>query len=397
MVEPKKGEPLQKIPRAWWVKLTAYLAIWLLVLTVLSAQTSWGIDLPVTQAVVRVIRDWGPWILLGPLLWWLVKQFPLFGKRKWQHIGIHLLASVVMIALAEVLVAFAIYPVTQPLAEKAEMRTRDMMRALRGGKMRPAARVEDYRLRPREIGRKTQLWLLLYWVFVLIGTSVLQRRVAEERTRRALILKNDLTQARFREFQSRLNPHFLFNVLNSINALIGVDPEKAEQMVSQLSTLLRRVLTSSEKTLIPLSEELSLLRDYLSIEQVRFSDRLTITESIDETALVSQIPPLTLQPIAENAIKHGIEPKSDPSELQVIISKTDSGDTELVIADDGVGFSDPESSVEKEGFGIGLQSVRDRLENVFPGTSSLTVSHREDGGIRVTILIPSSLEETIHA
>lgn len=367
-----------------------YLAIWLVVLTALVAQTAWGVNLSWPQAIVRVVRDWVPWVILGPCLWWLVKRFPLFGEKRLRHLGMHFLASIVMAMLAETLVALVLYPATQPVLERASLSDRDLRREIRGVRPRPVIRKDAYSFRPRMFVRKAQIWFLLNWVFVLIGTAVLQRRSAEERARRALTLQNDLAEARLRELQSRLHPHFLFNALNSIAALIPMDPEKAEDMVSRLSMLLRRALASSEKPLIRLSEELSLLRDYLAIEQVRFPDRLSIEESIDEAALACLVPPLTLQPIAENAVKHGIEPKSDPSRLQIIARMVEAGFLELQIVDDGIG--DAAAKERSTGLGIGLQNVRERLETAFPGTSNLSVEHPDEGGTTVTIQLPTTNE-----
>ncbi|MEM1293934.1 MAG: histidine kinase [Verrucomicrobiota bacterium] len=365
-----------------------YLAIWFVLLVVLVAQTSWGTVLSWPLAMVKVVRIWAPWVVLGPLLWWLVKRFPLFGGSRIRHLGVHLLACLVMIALAEVLVAFVVFPITKPVLAQAIVSEQELARETRGNRPRPIIRNNDYRLRSRQMVRKAQLWLLLYWVFALISTAVLQRRAAEEKTRRELALQGDLVQARFRELQSRLNPHFLFNALNSIAALIQVDPEKAEEMVTRLSTLLRKVLASGEQLLIPLSKELSLLRDYLAIEQVRFPDRLSIVESIDEATLDCLVPPLTLQPIAENAIKHGIEPKGDPSQLE-IIAKLEVDRVTLEIIDNGIG-SNGES--QESGLGIGLQNVRGRLDTVFPGEAELSVNHPVDGGTAVAISIPKTEE-----
>ena len=111
----------------------------------------------------------------------------------------------------------------------------------------------------------------------------------------------------------------------------------------------------------------------------------TIEEEIEERTLTSSVPPLTLRPIAENAIKHGIEPKSEPSLLRSVARLTKDETVELIVENDGVGFVEAN---ESSGFGIGMQSVRDRLENVYPRESSLTVSHLEEGGTAVRIEIP---------
>ena len=147
-----------------------YLAIWLAVLIALVAQTRWGINLTWPQAMVRVIRDWIPWVILGPILWWLVKRFPIFGEKKWRNLVIHFLVSGLMAVVAETLVAFVIHPATQPVMEKASLSDRDLIREIRGNRRRPHLRQDEYRLRPKSLVRKAQIWFPLNWVFVLLGT-----------------------------------------------------------------------------------------------------------------------------------------------------------------------------------------------------------------------------------
>lgn len=371
--------------------MAAYLGIWMVILATLVVQRALSNQVSWPQAIVIVVRDWVPWVILGPWLWWFVKRFPLFGLQRLRNLGVHLLMSMVMVVLAETMVAFVLYPATQATMEKAELGQRDQRRVIRGVRRRPLVRSNDYQFRARTMARKAPAWFLLNWVFVLIGTTVLQKRVAEERTRRALALQRDLAHARLRELQSRLQPHFLFNALNSVSALIHSDVEKADEMLERLSSLLRRVLVSGEKSLIPLREELNLLRDYLAIEQVRFSDRLTVVESIEPETLSLFVPPMILQPLAENAVKHGIEPKSSPSTFQIVSKMR--GDQELVlrIIDDGVG---PDSGDSREGHGLGLENVRSRLENAFSETATLTLEFPDEGGTLVEMVIPLKKEET---
>ncbi|MEO0448188.1 MAG: sensor histidine kinase [Verrucomicrobiota bacterium] len=380
-------------------KAGLYLLVWVVVLSVIVTQFAWGTERAWVPVSARILRDWGPWMGLGPLLWWFVKRFPLFGGRRSQNVqnlGIHLAGCLLMIVVAEVIVALVIHPLTRPLLHRetqVQLSANEgdsSVRQPRESRPRPrakggGARDRDYRWRSRNFVRKVPLWLLLYWVFALIVTAILQRMAVEEKARRALALQNDLVEARFRELQSRLNPHFLFNVLNSIAALIHVDPPKAEEMVTRLSSLLRRVLASSEQTLVPLAEELSLLRDYLDIERERFPDRLTILEEVEKESLLCLIPPLTLQPIAENAIKHGIEPKREPSQLW-IQAKVRKERLAITIIDDGVGAG--HGRTRQMGMGMGLQNVIDRLENVFPGKSQVVLDHPSEGGTVVEIMIP---------
>lgn len=364
--------------------LLTYLGIWLVALTVLVIlQTSWGNGASWQEVFGAVLRNWLPWVVLGPVLWWLVKRFPLFGSKKWRNLAVHFAASLVMLLLAELLVAFVVHPATRPIFQQAAAEN-PQIREVRSNRRGPQLRQREYRLRPKPLARKFPAWFLLNWLFVLIGNALLQRRADEARKRRNLELQNELSQARLRELQNRLQPHFLFNTLNSVSALILVDPEKADDMVNRLSQLLRRVLQSSEKPLIPLREELDLLRDYLAIEQVRFSDRLSVQEFVEEETLGCLLPPLALQPLAENAIKHGIEPKSEPS-VFAVHTRIQAGLLHVQLIDDGIGG---ESKDHQGGFGIGTENVRRRLETAFPGEATLEVKFPDGGGTAVSILVP---------
>jgi len=386
---PNSPEPASTRPR-WIGRIVAYLGIWIVVLATLTVQRALWSEVSWPQAIIVVVRDWLPWVVLGPMLWWLVKRFPLFGKQRLRNFGLHLVISIVMVVLAETLVAFVIYPATQPAMEQAELSERDQRREIRGVRKRPFLRNNDYQFRTRTMVRKAPGWFLLNWVFVLIGTSVLQRRINEERTRKALALQRNLAEARLRELQSRLQPHFLFNALNSVSALIHTDVEKADEMLNRLSTLLRRVLVSGEKPLIPLREEMGLVQDYLAIEQVRYSDRLTVVETIDPETLSILVPPMILQPLAENAVKHGIEPKSTPSTLRVVSEKKESGELVIRIQNDGM---DPDTESESRGHGVGLENVRSRLENAFGDEAALTLRFPEEGGALVELVLPSEKKE----
>lgn len=388
--EDPSSSTVQRHP-PWGGRIGVYLGIWLIVLAALVVQRALGSQVSWPQSIVIVIRDWFPWVILGPLLWWLVKRFPLFGERRLRNFGVHLLISMAMVVVAETMVAFVLYPATQSTMEKAALAERDQRRENRGVRRRPLVRTNEYQFRTRTMARKAPSWFLLNWVFVLIGTTVLHKRAAEEKSRRALALQRDLAHARLRELQSRLQPHFLFNALNSVSALIHSDVDKADEMLDRLSTLLRRVLVSGEKSLIPLREELGLVEDYLAIEQVRFSDRLTVVHEIDPMTLGILVPPMILQPIAENAVKHGIEPKCSPSTLQIVSEVRGGKELVLQVIDDGIGSDSGES---RKGHGLGLENVRSRLENAFSEMATVSLEFPGDGGTLVEIVMPTTGEDT---
>ena len=194
-----------------------------------------------------------------------------------------------------------------------------------------------------------------------------------------------LSEARLMSLTRQMNPHFLFNTLNSVASLARTDPDKAREMIYRLSTILRRLLRKQE-AFVPLSEELSVIDDYLQIEQVRFAGRLQIEKSIDKETESVLIPSMILQPIVENSIKHGIEPKVGSGTVR-LGSSLKSGRLQIEIEDDGVGIphADMASLFQK---GIGLGNARERLEVLFGQDFQMAFEARAGGGVRVRVQIP---------
>ena len=195
-------------------------------------------------------------------------------------------------------------------------------------------------------------------------------------------LEVQLAQAQVQSLKLQLHPHFLFNALNTITALIGQDPHAAERMVSGLSDLLRLSLRHATEQEVPLERELEILQHYLEIQQIRFADRLTVRYDIDDTARHAMVPNLLLQPLVENAIRHGIAPRAAPG--TILVSAHVVGDmVRLSVEDDGVGPG-PSSGGE----GIGLRNTRARLERLYGNRHSLELRGGTDGGFVVRIDIP---------
>lgn len=194
-----------------------------------------------------------------------------------------------------------------------------------------------------------------------------------------------LSEARLMSLTRQMNPHFLFNTLNSVASLARTDPDKAREMIYRLSTILRRLLRKQE-AFVPLSEELSVIDDYLRIEQVRFAGRLQIEKNIDRESRDALVPSMILQPIVENSIKHGIEPKVGTGTVR-LGSSLKSGRLQIEVEDDGVGIphADMASLFQK---GIGLGNARERLEVLFGQDFQLAFEARAGGGVRVRVQIP---------
>ena len=177
--------------------------------------------------------------------------------------------------------------------------------------------------------------------------------------------------------KSQINPHFLFNTLNSISTLMGVDKIKARQMMSMLSEVIRYALDSNDEPSISLSEEISFIRNYMSIQQVRFGERLNYKEEIEQECLGVELPPMVLQPLVENSVKHGISPKEEGGTVTLSIFHKDD-QVQFEIKDDGVGINN-NSEYETSNSGVGLKNSNERLINMFNYKSRLKTSATENG------------------
>jgi two-component system, LytTR family, sensor kinase len=194
-----------------------------------------------------------------------------------------------------------------------------------------------------------------------------------------------LMQARLDALTSQINPHFLFNTLNSVSSLIRTDPHKARTMVLNLSRILRRLMRKHEN-FTPLREELKFIEDYLAIEMVRFGDKLRVQTSIDPETVDRLVPSMLLQPLIENSVKHGLGSKVDGGTLK-LSSRFSNGRLHLVVEDDGVGI--PEAKLahlfEK---GIGVSNVNERLKVLFGAEYRMWIDSKPDEGTRIEIEIP---------
>ena len=207
---------------------------------------------------------------------------------------------------------------------------------------------------------------------------------------REAILLQQITEAELRALRAQINPHFLFNSLNSIANLVMTNPSKAETMTLRLARVFRHVLANSVRPLVSLEEEVEFLRTYLQIEEARFGDRLRVEIIMDPAVTMEPIPSLILQPIVENALKHGLAPKPGPGHLW-IIADCKGDQLRLRVEDDGVGPGNGTSKRNRSNGhspGVGLQNVAQRLNALYQDQSRMTLEMRKAGGTCVTILLP---------
>jgi two-component system LytT family sensor kinase len=226
----------------------------------------------------------------------------------------------------------------------------------------------------------------------LIGARIealLAERERIERQAREAKLLQLAAESELKALRAQINPHFLFNSLNTIADLIVTDPVKAETITVLLAKVFRHVLLYSDRQLTAVSEEIEFLRTYLRIEEVRFGPRLSVCMDVDPAVSRARVPSLILQPVVENAIKHGLAPKIGPGHLHIRAGR-DGRFVKLEVEDDGVGFA-PQAP-ESERRGVGLKIIAERLKTLYSAGASLEFESAKTLGSRVTILIPLEAE-----
>jgi len=196
-----------------------------------------------------------------------------------------------------------------------------------------------------------------------------------------------LLKARMDALTSQINPHFLFNTLNTVSSLIRFDPDMARGVVLKLSNILRRLLRKSE-TFVPLREELEFIDDYLDIEVIRFGrDKLQIFKEVDPETLDTFVPSMLLQPMVENSIRHGLAPRLEGGQIHIRTHHRD-GRLSIEVADNGMGIS-PERLAEVYGGGIGISNVHERLRLLYGDQFKMDIRSEEGQGTQIHIEIPA--------
>jgi two-component system, LytTR family, sensor kinase len=237
----------------------------------------------------------------------------------------------------------------------------------------------------------TQLdWLLMTYLFLVgLAHALVYRRESEARALNAAQLETRLVEAQLQALQRQLHPHFLFNTLNTISGLIRTDAAAADVMIDQLGDLLRMTLHTSCTQEVTLKDELDVLQKYLEIEQTRFGDRLRVTMNIQPETLDAQVPNLLLQPLVENAIRHGIAPNARPGWIAIHAERSASQLT-IHIRDSGNGL--PPERLMALNRGVGLENTRARLEHLYPAAYQFAFSNLERG-FCVTVRIPFQVDQ----
>ena len=315
---------------------------------------------------------WTPWIPLVPLIIHVAQTFPV-EKRRWLkslliHAGFCVLFSLLHLTLYVTLSRVIGGQTWLNLAgESPESYSTVLWNLLTTPFM------VNFRLR-----------LLIYAIIVLVALTVDYYRRLQKRELDLTRLEKQLADAQLQALKMQLHPHFLFNTLNSVSALMYKDVDAAEEMVRKLTNFLHMTLESSGSQEVTLEKELDFLNYYLQIEQIRFQDRLAIEMKIDPSTLDARVPNLIMQPIVENAIRHGVATRSAHGHIQ-ISSRKQNGVIQLQVQDNGPGLEALNGEIRE---GVGLSNTRLRLQQIYGDSYRFDLSNAPEGGVLATVELP---------
>jgi two-component sensor histidine kinase len=231
--------------------------------------------------------------------------------------------------------------------------------------------------------------IIVYFLILLMDYAIDYYQRYQTSLVQAAQLQTQLAQAQLQALKMQLHPHFLFNTLNTISALVQEDPEGAERMIARLSDLLRLSLERTGVQEVPLRQELEFLHLYLDIERTRFEERLTVSFEIEDDAMEARVPSLILQPIVENAIRHGLSNRTSNGQISIHAARQ-GGNLSLMVKDNGCGL--PVDGVYRRN-GLGLTTTRGRLERLYGNNQSLILRNVKNGGVEARILFPYFTQE----
>ena len=313
------------------------------------------------------IINYGLWGFLMPVIYYFSQEYPIFSKEASNQIKIKAILASLGLAFFHETFSNVVWFLPQnifniePIVENVHDHVIGMF---------PSAFISR---------------LVEYWIIFAIFTAFDFQRKYRNKQLQLAQLKTQLSGAQLNALRLQLQPHFLFNTLNTISSLMEVNTKDAQKIISKLANLLRTVLEKNKRNKTLLREELAFIKSYLDIEQVRFSDRLEIQYDIDPQSLDILVPSLILQPLVENAVKHGFSNRPEAGKIEVTTRKNGSY-LELYVKDDGIGTNRPSEMLMTSG--IGLKNVQERLEVIYKSDFQMTIESGVQKGFVVRIQIP---------
>ncbi len=318
------------------------------------------------------------WAVLTPFIFWISRRFSV-ERSNWRariplHVGVAVLVSLAVELLNDLNIRYIAQP---PWADEISFNPLEAL---------------------LELGFLGDL--MIYLAVLAAGFARDYFLRYQERRALAVQLQAQLTRARLEALRMQINPHFLFNTLHAIASLVERDPQGVRRMVARLSDLLRYALDESDTQEVPLRQELQFLDDYLDIQRIRFQGRLEVERHVAPEALEALVPPFIMQPLVENAVKHGLSDVKGAGRL-VLRAGREGGTLRLSVADNGPGLptngsasTAPESALLEEG--VGLRNTRARLRGLYSEAGRLTLENAEAGGLRAQITLPYHTAADLH-
>jgi signal transduction histidine kinase len=365
---PLKSESFYARHR-WWLRWCFFFCVWTLLGvsfalgTYLGARQDNGATISFKRLLSGYLADFYLWGMLSPLIFRLARRFEL-RKHFPRNLFIHLAASVLLSGF----VLSAASPLVWYLGYVNLARNPTLTILWRNNAFSPYYFHQG---------------LTIYWTTLVVAHALYYYRGLREKEAQTARLSGQLAQAQLQALKMQIHPHFLFNTLNSIAALLHKDVEAADKMIARLGDFLRLTLQSSNAQLVDFDQELEFLKCYLEIEHIRFQDRLTVEMDIDPRALTAMVPNLILQPIVENAVRHGVATQTYPGHI-AIRARRENGRLIMKVEDNGAGLKS-----DSNGSGIGLSNTRARLEQFYGNDFSFQIANSAERGATVTMDVPA--------
>jgi signal transduction histidine kinase len=313
------------------------------------------------REAMALLIDWSVWAALAPLIAGLVWRVPLDSGRWVRGLSSHLVIGAVL-SIGEMWLFVVLAKLTGAYPGSTHVAAFWFLFAL----WYPYA-------------------LLVYWIIVVAAHAVIKSRQASERAIEASQLREQLTAAQLEALRMQLHPHFLCNTLNTVNVFLrDGHVDQAGEIVTGLGTLLHIALDRMDEQEVTLRDELAFVAQYLEIERVRFSDRMNVTVDAPADALDALVPCMILQPVVENAVRHGISRDPRAGTVSIRAMRSD-GALDIAVTNDGPGMSEPSAAT---GHGVGLQNARLRLARLYGDVARLDIRDADGGGVVVAITLP---------
>jgi two-component system, LytTR family, sensor kinase len=364
-----------------WVRLSLLFGIWTAVALVLTGQAYLVVysaqqaqsdlaklqpTLALTELLLSHLVECLLWALLSIGIFWLARRFPL-GPGTWlRSMPVHVAGCLIFGVVHTVLSVVAAEVIREEI---------------------PRPTITPNVLLYYFVAHLNSD-IFIYWAILAVSHVLNYYRQLRDRELRSSQLEAKLAQTQLQILKMQLHPHFLFNTLNAISALIHQDVELADRMIARLGDLLRSTLENANQQEVAFRQELDFIDPYLEIEKARLGPRLTVRLDVDPAAMEARVPNLILQPLVENAIRHGIAPRPEPGRIE-ISARRENGFLRLAVKDDGRGLEAATPSAS----GIGLANTRARLEKLYGANHRFELTNIPDGGLHVEIAIPFRADE----